>query len=264
MRMSVGTSGYSYKEWKGAFYPGKLAAKDMLAWYARELPAVEINNTFYRMPKRSVLEGWAAQVPPTFRFSIKASRRITHFKRLKDTGEELGFLLDNLAALGETLGVVLFQLPPNLKADVDRLASFQDLLPESLPVAFEFRHESWGEPAVLERLRERGHALVVSDTEEAPAAALETTGPHCYVRLRRPDYDRADLAAWAARVRAAASEEAFVFFKHEDDGAGPKLARAFLDVAERSARRRGAKPAAPGAGAAEPAVAKSKKGRKAG
>ena len=243
MRLSVGTSGYSYKEWKGPFYPEKLAAKDMLGWYAERLPAVEINNTFYRMPKRSVLENWAEQVPEDFRFSVKASRRITHFKRLKDAGDELGFLVENLAALGERLGVVLFQLPPNMKADEERLAAFQSLLPEDLPVAFEFRHDSWNSSSVLDRLRERGHALVQSDTEETPADEIVTTAPHCYLRLRRSDYERADLADWIARIRAESPEEAFVFFKHEDEGAGPRMASEFLEVAERSGRRRSAKAA---------------------
>ena len=148
------------------------------------------------MPKRTVLESWAKQVPDSFRFSIKASRRITHFKRLKETDEEVGFLLGNLEALGDRLGVVLFQLPPNLKADVERLETFQALLPEDVPVAFEFRHESWRDDAVLERLRKRGHGLVVSDTEEEPAEALVTTASIAYLRLRRPGYERADLAEY--------------------------------------------------------------------
>ena len=262
MRLYAGTSGFaykswkggegwtretakgsSYKEWKGPFYPEKLAAKDMLGWYAEQLPAVEINNTFYRMPKRSVLESWAEQVPAGFRFSIKASRRITHFKRLKETDEELGFLLGNLEALGDRLGVVLFQLPPNLKADAERLDKFQALLPEDLPVAFEFRHASWQDDSILERLRKRGHGLVVGDTDEAPAEGLVTTAPIAYLRLRRPGYERADLAEWAARLRAADLEEAFVFFKHEDEGAGPRMAAEFLSVAERAGKRRAARPA---------------------
>ncbi len=243
MRRSVGTSGYSYKEWKGPFYPEKLAAKDMLAWYAEELPAVEINNTFYRMPKREVLESWAEQVPDGFRFSIKASRRITHQKRLKDADEPLGFLVGNLDALGDRLGVVLFQLPPNLKLDLARFEAFQALLPTDLPVAFEFRHESWSDETVFAALRNSGHGIVVSDSIEAPAEGLAVTAPHAYLRLRRPDYERADLAKWATRLRRAKPDEAFVFFKHEDEGAGPKLAAEFLSVMERASKRRSARAA---------------------
>jgi uncharacterized protein YecE (DUF72 family) len=241
MHTRVGTSGYSYKEWKGPFYPEKLAAKDMLAWYAERLPAVEINNTFYRMPKREVLESWAEQVRDGFKFSIKASRRITHQKRLKEADEPLGFLVGNLDALRDRLGVVLFQLPPNLKLDLERLQRFQALLPMDLPVAFEFRHESWADESVFSALRDEGHGIVVSDTVEEPAEALLATASHAYLRLRRPDYERADLATWASRLRSAELDEAFVFFKHEDDGAGPKMAAEFLAVSERGQRRRGAK-----------------------
>ena len=143
MIIYAGTSGYSYKEWKGPFYPEKFPAADMLAYYAERLPAVEINNTFYRLPKESVLDGWAAQVPEQFRFSIKASRRITHFKRLKETDDETAYLLRALGTLGPLLGVILFQLPPNLKKDLPRLETFLDLLPPRAPTAFEFRHPSW-------------------------------------------------------------------------------------------------------------------------
>jgi uncharacterized protein YecE (DUF72 family) len=248
MELRVGTSGFSYKGWKGPFYPEKLPAAGMLAFYAERLPAVEINNTFYRMPRSAVLEAWAEQVPEAFRFSVKASRRITHFKRLKGAEEETGYLVKALAALGERLGVVLFQLPPNLKADAERLAAFQDLLPEDLPVAFEFRHESWHDEPVFERLRARGHALVRVDAEGAPPPELVTTSPRGYLRLRRPGYAAADLDAWAVRLRETGWQEAFVFFKHEDAGAGPRLAADFLEAARRAApgprRARRAQPAA--------------------
>ena len=149
MRLHTGTSGYSYKEWKGSFYPEDLAAKGFLSYYAGRLGAVEINNTFYRLPKSSVLENWASQVPEDFRFSIKASRRITHFTRMKPEAQEpLEYLLSTLASLGDRLGVVLFQLPPNLKVDVERLEGFLEMLPEGTPAAFEFRHDSWKDDAV--------------------------------------------------------------------------------------------------------------------
>jgi uncharacterized protein YecE (DUF72 family) len=238
MRLSVGTSGFSYAEWKGPFYPEDLPAPDMLGYYAERLPAVEINNTFYRLPRRSVLEGWAGQVPEAFRFAVKASQRITHQKRLKDAAEETRYLLDVTQALGERLGVILFQLPPNLKLDLDRLDRFLELLPADTRAAFEFRHASWLDPSVLERLRARALAWVVNDDADGPPDFL-VTAPWAYLRLRRPAYAREELAAWAARVRARELEEVFVFFKHEDAGAGPRLAAEFIEVAERADRRRG-------------------------
>ncbi len=243
MRIYAGTSGYSYKEWKGPFYPEKLAAAEMLRFYAQRLDAVEINNTFYRMPKRSVLESWAGQVPEGFRFAIKASRRITHFKRLKDAGEELGFLLGNLEALGDRLGVVLFQLPPNLKKDRPRLEAFLELVPEATPAAFEFRHPSWtedDETGLL--LAERGLALCRADSEETPVEGELDRGRFGYLRLRRPDYSDADLLDFAQRIRARGWERAFVFFKHEDEGAGPKLAARFAGLAAEAEERRRLRP----------------------
>ncbi len=244
MRLSVGTSGFSYAEWRGPFYPETLPASDMLAFYAGRLPAVEINNTFYRMPKRSVLEGWAGQVPEAFRFAVKASQRITHQKRLKDAGDETRYLLDVSQVLGARLGVLLFQLPPNLKLDLDRLDRFLELLPEHTRAAFEFRHPSWLDPAVLERLRARTFAWVVNDDAEAEPPDFLVTAPWAYVRLRREAYPREALAAWAARIRARELDEAFVFFKHEDAGAGPRLAAEFCEVFERAAARRGPRAAA--------------------
>ncbi len=238
MTLRAGTSGFSYKEWKGPFYPEKLPAKEMLSFYAERLPAVEINNTFYRMPKTSVLEGWAEQVPSEFRFVIKASRRITHFKRLKEAGEETGYLLQTTAVLGERLGALLFQLPPNLPADMERLDRFVDLLPDGTSAAFEFRHPSWLEEGADERLRERGLAVVLADTEEAPAEAFPGAGRLLYLRLRRPNYDDAALLAWADKVADAGAEEAYVFFKHEDAGAGPRMAAAFLEQGAAAETRR--------------------------
>ncbi len=230
-RLHAGTSGYSYKEWKGPFYPEKMKPSDMLGFYAEKLSAVEINNTFYRMPKKSVLETWADQVSEDFRFAIKASRRITHFKRLKDAGEPLGFLLENVEVLGDRLGVVLFQLPPNMKCDLERLDTFCKLLPEDLPAAFEFRHESWQDEAVHDRLRARNFATVIVDSEEEDPPELVKTADWGYLRLRRPDYDRAALANWALDIARQEWQRSFVFFKHEDDGAGPRMAAEFLEVA---------------------------------
>ena len=239
MQLLAGTSGYAYKEWKGPFYPEDLPAAKMLQFYAERLPAVEINNTFYRLPKTSVLERWAEQVPEGFRFSIKASRKITHFKRLKGAEEETGYLLDTVRALGERLGVVLFQLPPNLKLDLARFDGFLNLVDSETPAAFEFRHPSWYCDEVLERLRDRGFALVLVDDESRDTPDVISTADWGYVRLRRPSYEREDLARWARLFGAQPWDHGFVFFKHEDAGAGPALASEFLQVGERLAQRKG-------------------------
>src|SRR5216683_4317133 len=166
MKLHVGTSGYSYKEWKGNFYPEDLPAKEMLSYYSRRLPAVEINNTFYRLPQPSMIENWKAQVPAQFRFSIKATQRITHIKRLNNVADETKYLLETAALLEERLGVVLFQLPPNMKKDADRLKTFLDLLPADTRAAFEFRHETWFDDETFDLLRGKDCTLVVSDTDQ--------------------------------------------------------------------------------------------------
>lgn len=226
MNVRSGTSGFSYKEWKGPFYPEDLAASAMLGWYADRLPAVEINNTFYRMPKPSVLESWADQVGEDFRFVLKASRRITHFKRLKDVEDEVDFFLRSAATLGERLGAVLFQLPPNMLKDVDRLECVLGQLGDPRRAAFEFRHRSWSDPDVAECLANHGAALCAADTEEQPGEIVPT-GPMVYVRLRRPAYDETQLASWASAVRETGRDDGFVFFKHEDEATGPRLAQRF-------------------------------------
>ena len=226
MRLSVGTSGFSYAEWKGPFYPADLSASGMLAYYAERLPAVEINNTFYRLPRRSVLEGWAAQVPDGFRFAVKASQRITHLKRLKDVADETHYLLDVTQALSERLGVLLFQLPPESEARSRAL--------RPLPRAAAGRHAG----RVRVPPSPRGRISACSSRcasapapgssprgEEGAAPDCLLTAPWTYLRLRRASYARDELAAWAARLLARDLSEAFVFFKHEDAGAGPRLAR---------------------------------------
>ncbi len=233
MELYVGTSGYSYDEWKGSFYPEDLPAKRMLSYYAERLNAVEINNTFYRLPKESVLEGWGSQVGAGFRFSIKASRRITHFARLKpESLEPTEYMLTTLSVLGPLVGAILFQMPPNLPKDEERLVAFLDSLPANCPGAFEFRHASWNDAAVHHALRERDMALVCADTDESTGdEPIVRTSSWGYLRLRRPDYRDADLARWAKRVGEEGWERAFVFFKHEDEGAGPKLAAKFRELA---------------------------------
>jgi uncharacterized protein YecE (DUF72 family) len=232
MKLYVGTSGYSYKEWKGNFYPGDLPAKEMLSYYSRRLPAVEINNTFYRLPQVSMIENWKEQVPASFRFSIKATQRITHIKRLNNVADETKYLMGTASLLRERLGVVLFQLPPNMKKDAERLKAFLDSLSTDTRAAFEFRHESWFDDETLELLRVRDCALVVSDTDEKPLNEIISTARWGYLRLRRTAYDENDLAEWLKRITEQKWKDAFVFFKHEDEGVGPKLAAKFLEMAK--------------------------------
>src|SRR5256885_1285071 len=201
MRILVGTSGYSYKEWKGTFYPEDLPADQMLRYYASRFKTVEINNTFYRMPSEKVLLGWASEVAEGFTFVLKASRRITHDKRLTDVGEEVSYFLKTASVLGEGLGPTLFQLPPNLKKDVPRLQAFLGLLPRRWRAALEFRHASWFDDEVYEVLRSRDAALCVADTGEEGDAPFVSTATWGYFRLRRVQYHEADLAAWAERIR---------------------------------------------------------------
>jgi len=230
VNVRVGTSGYSYAAWKGNFYPEKIAAKDMLGYYAGRFPTVEINNTFYRMPKEDVLNGWALQVPESFTFVIKGSQRITHIKRLKECGEPLGYLFRVTATLGARLGPLLFQLPPNFRKDVPRLRSFFEQMPERRRVAVEFRHASWFDDETFGALKDNGAALCVADTGEEPVAPLVPTADWGYMRLRREDFSDADLIDWARRIREQPWNEAFVFLKHEEEGRGPKLAARLMEI----------------------------------
>lgn len=232
MKLCVGTSGYSYKPWLGNFYPEKLPAKDMLSFYAAKLSTVEINNTFYRMPKESVVQSWAEQVGADFRFVLKAPQRITHMKRLKDAESEVEYFFRVAAALKEKAGVYLFQLPPNLKVDLDRLQKFLALLPSDGNVAFEFRHPSWFSEEVFACLRARNYALCVSETDDEAITDFVPTANWGYLRLRRTNYDRTDLLRWKDKVSGQSWDQAYLFFKHEDEGVGPKLAMEFLELAK--------------------------------
>jgi uncharacterized protein YecE (DUF72 family) len=223
MHLYCGTSGFSFKEWKGPFYPAKLPADEMLGFYAARLPTVEINNTFYRMPQQSVLEGWAAKVPETFRFAVKAPRRISHVKQLKDCEEEAGYLFKTVASLGPRLGAVLVQLPPHSRVDVEKLRLFLALVPREIPTAFEFRHPSWQDERVFAALRDHGAAWVTADNDGGSPPELPATADWTYLRLRAPEYSPETLRAWQARC--AQFERAFVYFKHEDGAAGPAFAQ---------------------------------------
>jgi uncharacterized protein YecE (DUF72 family) len=238
VELRTGTSGFSYDGWRGTFYPEDLPAARRLAFYAERLRAVEINNTFYRMPRRSVLEGWVREVPEEFCFVLKASRRITHLKRLRDAGEELAYLYATAEALGPRRGPMLFQLPPNLRLDLPRLDAFLAALPEAHQAAFEFRHPSWRTPEVLEALRARGAALCVAEVDGEETPALADTADFGYLRLRRAQYDAAALERWVAELRARPWRRAFVFFKHEDAGTGPALAARLQALFDARAPRR--------------------------
>jgi uncharacterized protein YecE (DUF72 family) len=226
MELYCGTSGFSFKEWKGPFYPAKLPADEMLGYYAARLPTVEINNTFYRMPKPSMLEAWAAQVPETFRFAVKAPRRISHVKQLNDCGAEAALFFGAVASLGARLGAVLVQLPPHARVGVDKLVTFLKLVPAAVPVAFEFRHPSWQDAAVLKALEDRGAAWVTADNDGTVPPEIPATASWTYLRLRAPDYGDDALRHW--RALCAKFEQAFVYFKHEDGAAGPKFAERML------------------------------------
>lgn len=217
MKLLAGASGYSFKEWKGGFYPADIKSEAMLAWYAARLPTVEINNTFYQMPKTAVLENWASSTPEAFRFSIKASRRITHLARLdaEKAADSVAFLYRNLAALGEKRGPVLFQLPPFLKKDLARLAAFLALLPEGHRAAFEFRNESWFADDVYDALRRAGAALCLSERGDSAPPPLVETARWGYVRLRLETYSDEELRQWAGRLAGTAWRECYVYFMHE-------------------------------------------------
>jgi uncharacterized protein YecE (DUF72 family) len=229
MNVFVGTSGFSYPEWKGRFYPAKLPAKQMLGYYAARFRTVEINNTFYRPPTTQLLGTWAAQVPADFRFALKAPQEITHVKRLVGVGALVESLLEAAGTLGERFGPLLFQLPPNFGKDVARLRAFLALLPSGSRAAFEFRHQTWYCDEVFALLRAYGAGLCLADADDELEVPFVSTAAWGYLRLRRTDYDDAALKEWADRLRAQTWRDCFVFFKHEDAGTGPNLAARLLE-----------------------------------
>jgi uncharacterized protein YecE (DUF72 family) len=233
MKILAGTSGYAFKEWKGNFYPADLKDDGFLGFYASRFPAVEINNTFYRQPKENVLQEWAAQVPETFTFALKASQRITHHARLKEeSADTVDFLLRNTARLGDRLGPILFQLPPNLKKDVNRFRGFLGLLPSDRRYVFEFRHESWFDDEVYDAMRERDIAMCIAEQDDfkCPVVCTATWG---YLRLHKLDYQATELTAWASCVTSQQWKDAYVFFKHdetENGGSGPPAVSTFVNA----------------------------------
>lgn len=227
MNVYVGTSGYSYDAWKGSFYPEELPAARRLEYYAGRFRTVEIDSTFYRMPARATVERWAAETPAGFTFAVKAHRKITHMGRLKpETADSVKYLDGLLAALGDKLGPVLYQLPPNLKKDAARLRAFLELLPRERRAAFEFRHDSWFDDEVYDALRARGAALCLAEDDERAAPAAPATATWGYLRLRRAEYDDGAIGAWSERIRGQPWSTAWAFFKHEDEGRGPRFAAA--------------------------------------
>ena len=238
MKILAGTSGYAFKEWKGNFYPKELKEDGMLGFYATKFPAVEINNTFYRLPRENVLRDWAAQVPESFTFALKASQRITHYARLKEESASLvDFLLKNTSMLGNRLGPILFQLPPNLKKDVDRFRGFLGLLPADRRYVFEFRHESWFDDDIYAAMRERDIAMCIAEQDDfnCPVVCTSTWG---YLRLHKLDYNVGELVDWARCVTRQTWTEAYVFFKHdetENGGSGPPAVDTFARACDSAA-----------------------------
>ena len=225
MQNWIGTSGFQYAEWKGTFYPEKLPASKMLGFYAEHFSTTEINYTFRRIPSAQTIQRWVEGTPPRFTFSLKAPQRITHFSKLRDCGDTLRFFYSVVSALGEKLGPVLFQLPPSFKKDVPLLADFLREFPVGMRAAFEFRNTSWFADDTYAALAQAEVALCVAESEKIQAPPV-TTAKYGYLRLRREDYQAADVQRWAMFVRQQADKwsEAFIYFKHEESGMGPKLA----------------------------------------
>jgi uncharacterized protein YecE (DUF72 family) len=234
MQIQVGTSGYNYPEWKGTFYPEKFPASKMFAYYAERFRTVEINYTFYRMPTPKLTDGWREQAPDGFTYTLKAPKRITHDRRLTDCAEAMTMFVESARGLQEHLACLLFQLPPNFRADTAKLEAFLTLIPSDVRAAFEFRHDSWHCDDVFRLLSAHNVALCIADMGDK-TTPLVATATHGYFRLRDEGYGPADLVTWATRVKSFADKwsNAFVYFKHEDEGKGPEFANTFVEVYDR-------------------------------
>ena len=226
----IGTSGYNYPEWKGSFYPQDLAAAKMLPYYAARFPTVEINYTFYRMPNEKLVSGWAAQTPSPYKLTLKAPRRITHDSRLKNCGPLVSAFCEVAGTLGDKLGALLFQLPPNLKKDTALLDAFLADLPPRVSGAFEFRHPSWLDEEIYARLAARNLALCVADSEKL-STPVRVTADYAYFRLRDEGYTPDDIKRWAETIGrdTASCRDVFIYFKHEEEGKGPEFARLLME-----------------------------------
>ncbi len=233
MNLWIGTSGFQYKEWKGTFYPEDLAASKMLPYYAERLSSTEVNYTFRRIPSTTTIDNWSAATPQRFKFSLKAPQKITHFAKLRDCADTLRYFHQVASGLGEKLGAVLFQLPPSFKKDAAVLAAFLDEIPTDLRVAFEFRHDSWFDDEIFESLKQRNAALCLAESADLSTPVV-ATADFGYLRLRREDYTEADVARWSEVVQAQNSwSEAFVYYKHEESGTGPRLAGKMLECLQK-------------------------------
>jgi uncharacterized protein YecE (DUF72 family) len=231
MNLYIGTSGFGYKEWKGKFFPPDIKPADMLRFYAERFNAVEINNTFYRMPKKELLEGWLKEVPSAFTFGLKAPQKITHIRRLKECQQELEYFLEVASVLKRQLGPLLFQLPPNLKKDADRLRNFLKLLPAERRITFEFRHETWFDDEIFTALKEHNAALCIAESEDPPQTPFQPTADWGYFRLRRLDYTDADLKSWFTKIQNQKTwSDTYTFFKHEEEAHGPNFAQGFQSL----------------------------------
>lgn len=229
MNYRIGTSGFQYAEWKGKFYPEDLPAARMLPFYSERFNTTEINYTFHRIPAAKTIENWCTLTPETFRFSLKAPQKVTHFSRLRNCGDTVDYFFDVATGLGSRLGPVLFQLPPHLKKDAALLEDFTASLPPSMRAAFEFRHESWLDEEVFALLRKRNVCLCIADTDKLQTPQI-ATADWGYLRLRREDYQSDDVKRWAEVIRAQHEKwsEVFIYFKHEEAGIGPKLATGMM------------------------------------
>ena len=221
----IGTSGYSYKEWKGLFYPPDLAAKNYLRFYSERFATTEINNTFYRFPTESASAGWRDQVPLEFRFSVKLTQAITHRKKLREVADDMSWFLKGIEPLKVQLAAILVQLPPYLRKDIAALREFLDAFGE-LPLAFEFRHESWRDEETLTALADRKAALVIAETDEAPALR-EVPGRFAYLRLRKSGYASGELESWASWIKNL-NVPSFIYLKHDEQA--PVLASRLLEI----------------------------------
>jgi uncharacterized protein YecE (DUF72 family) len=229
MSIWIGTSGFQYKEWKGNFYPEDLPVAKMLPYYAERLSTTEINYTFHRIPSAKTIDNWNKLTPEKFRFALKAPQKITHWAKLRDCADTMRFFFDVVSALGQKLGPILFQLAPNFKKDAVLLADFVNGFPSGLSAAFEFRHESWFGDDIWEIFKARNVALCLNETADFAAPKISTAN-YGYLRLRREDYTKIDIERWAEFVRAQTWKDTFVYFKHEEAGAGPKFARQMMDL----------------------------------
>jgi uncharacterized protein YecE (DUF72 family) len=229
MNLFVGTSGFGYKEWRGKFYPREMKPPEMLRYYAERFNAVEINNTFYRMPNKELVLSWTKDVPADFKFSLKAPQKITHLRRLKDVEDDVANFIDVAGALKQQLAPLLFQFPGNFKKNAERLGDFLKLLPRAHRVTFEFREASWFDAEIFDLLSKHNAALCIAESEETVEVPFQPTADWGYFRLRRLDYTTAGLKKWRHKIEQQKWSEAYIYFKHEDLALGPKFAQEFIN-----------------------------------